>query len=481
MAFRIFLDQTVVRIIDEDGRNEPIQYNPGQVKYYVRKNRKFVFFDGIEQQDFNNHGYEDFRDRFGNSFASEADFIEYLNGFINLAKSGTADNPNPSTDIDGARRPSRNTVFGDKITAKRIPQLAAQFQYPLAQTDVQPPDVGNGGTIVQENTLLKINTAAQVGSYANIQSRDTLRYIPGYECYLYVTPDFNDPVAGQVQRVGVMDDDTGFGFGYNGLDFVFIYRRGGVDQYFNINLDDFKTKYGYDLDPQKGNIYLLTYGFLGYAPATLEVIPPNKGLATLYTFEYPNKHDQTHLSQTFLPLRAEMRNETGNTAMSLSIGSVNAGIVDGGAESTYTFARSFNFRRSDVIINGNTEIVGFRNKTSFGGIINYVDARLFNFNVAQDLNKSSVVVVFRNPVLLNTPTWNDVNLDSTLEYSEDILIDFAASLQTFYSQALFRVDTLDKEVENFRFDLSPGDIAVFAIETTGQGDISFSNFWKELF
>jgi len=82
MAFRIFLDQTVVRIIDETGRNEPIQYNPGEVKYYI-KDGKFIFFDGIEEQDFNNHGYVDFADRFGNTFSTEAEFVTYLNNFLN--------------------------------------------------------------------------------------------------------------------------------------------------------------------------------------------------------------------------------------------------------------------------------------------------------------------------------------------------------------------------------------------------------------
>lgn len=82
MAFRIYLDQTVIRIVDDTERNDPIQYNPGQVKYYIKDN-KFIFYDGIEQQDFNNHGFVDFTDRYGNTFATEIDFVEYLNSFIN--------------------------------------------------------------------------------------------------------------------------------------------------------------------------------------------------------------------------------------------------------------------------------------------------------------------------------------------------------------------------------------------------------------
>jgi hypothetical protein len=167
--------------------------------------------------------------------------------------------------------------------------------------------------------------------------------------------------------------------------------------------------------------------------------------------------------------------------MTLSVGSINAGIVNGGEQSTYAFARPFNYDSDALPVNGNTELVAFRNKTTFGGITNYVVARLFNFNVAQDLNKSSIVYIYRNPVILNTPTWADIDTDSVLEFSEDIVIDFATSLDTFYTQALFRIDTLDKEVEGFKFDLKPGDIALFAVKTIGQGEVLFSNFWKELF
>lgn len=390
-------------------------------------------------------------------------------------------NPLPSLDIDAGGRVSRNTVFGDKITAKRIPQIAAQFQYPLAADDVKPPVTVNGGSVTQENALLKLSTSNQVGSSIILQSTATIRYIPGFECYLYATPDFNDPVSGQTQFMGVFDDNTGFGFGYNGNDFVFIHRRDGVDSYHVIDISAFSSQYGYTLNPQKGNIYLLTYGFLGYAPAKLEIVPPWGGLLPLFTLEYPNSADQTHISQTFLPIRGELNNNTGSTPMTVSLGSVNAGIVNGGDESIYTFSRDFNyFTPTDITVSGNTEIVGFKNKDLFGGITNYVSARLFNFNAAVSLNKNCILAVIKDPTMLNTPTWNDVDTDSVLQYSTDIQVDFT-NIKTYYTRPLFSTGAFDADVEAHRYDLPPGHIAVFAILTTGAGDVRFSNYWKELF
>jgi len=95
MAFRIYPDDTVIRIVDESGNNEPIQYNPGEVKYYTRAGL-FYFFDGVGGQDFNNHDFTEFRDEDGSTFESHGEFITYLNGFINACSQiliNTADAP----------------------------------------------------------------------------------------------------------------------------------------------------------------------------------------------------------------------------------------------------------------------------------------------------------------------------------------------------------------------------------------------------
>ena len=389
-------------------------------------------------------------------------------------------NPLSFTDFDNNLRMSRNTVFGDKITAKRVPQIASQYQYPIAADCFTATPV-NGGTVIQENSLLKVKTAAVVGSKMTVRSNKTIRYIPGFECYAYITPVFNTPIAGQNQFTGVLDTDTGFGFGYEGLDFVFIYRRNGVTQTFPIDLAAFQAENGYALDPTKGNIYLITYGYLGFAPCKLEVVPPAGGLAKLYSFEYPNSSVQTHLSQTFLPICFEADNGATDTAMNLSVGSVLAGIIDGSQESTYTFARAFNYFSPEITIAANTVMVAFRNKTTFGGIVNYVNARLMNLNVGIDLTKTSTLVIFKNPVVTNTPTWVDVDVDSTLERSMNMTINFTTSLNSFFAIPLAKLATIDKNVEPFAFDLIPGDIACFAIITTGAGEAKMSNLWKELF
>lgn len=99
MAFKIYLDQTVIRIIDTTGRNNPIQYNVGQVKYYI-KDGAFVFTDGLQKQTFGNRGYTDFIDKYNEPFNSEDDFISYLNSFINANIVNTETIHMPTVNID---------------------------------------------------------------------------------------------------------------------------------------------------------------------------------------------------------------------------------------------------------------------------------------------------------------------------------------------------------------------------------------------
>lgn len=88
MAFRIYLDQTVIKIEDTTGKNKTVYFNPSEVKFYVDNNDKLVFFDSVGLQKFDNQTFEAFQDGNGSSFATQEDLITYLAGFLNITISG---------------------------------------------------------------------------------------------------------------------------------------------------------------------------------------------------------------------------------------------------------------------------------------------------------------------------------------------------------------------------------------------------------
>lgn len=390
-------------------------------------------------------------------------------------------NPLPTSNIDNSGKASANTVFSDLITGKRIPQITAQFQYPITQ-DGGVVSTSNGGTATQENSLLYLRTDSQLNSSVEIHSTDTLRYIPGFEVYNFFTVGFNAPVEGQDQFIGLLDSETGFGIGYKGLDFVFIHRRDGEDTYYNIDLNGFNESAGYTLDPTKGNIYKLTFGYLGFAPATLEVIGSDNISRVLHIFQYPNSNTETHISQTFLPVSAELKNNTGTSAMELFIGSFSLGIIDGSGCSEYEFARFFNYTNSSTFtITEPTPLVAFKVMDTFRGKTNYIESRLAVMSGATDLNKAARWILIKNPVITNTPTWNNVDIDSTMQYSEDITIDFDNSNTYFLTWNSTKVDSFIEYVDQLHLDLKPGEVACFYLTGAGIGDANLSVNWWELF
>ena len=483
MAFKIFLDQTVVRIIDTSGNDEPVQLNPGQTKYQIQGGI-FKFFDNVSTVTFPRGNYQVFQDELGNSFASENDFIVYLNSFINLNVSGTTKDPSGSSDIDQNGRFGANTVFGDRVIGTRHSTIAAQFQYGLQSSDADPV-VDNGGIVDFFESMLRISSGVNVAGSAMIQSTATVRYTPGQEVYCFFTAVFSPPKADSYQRVGLFDDDNGFFVGYEGTQFSFVRRRNGVDNITAINLSDFAIENKYILDPLKGNIYKISYGYLGFAPITLEVMTPDGGYAVLAKISYPNSATETHTTQTFLPVRGEVGNTGNDTNLTVLSGSLAAGITNGDDSGTDATSRAFAWANEvEFTVSGDTELVAFRNKDIFNGITNYVNARLILISGANELNKNPRWKLLRNPAILNTPTWNDVKTgDSVLEYSLDALIDFALSDDLYMAWNKFKTGDFFEKVEEFVLDLPPGATAIFIIESeaaaTGTADLSIR--WKELF
>ena len=193
----------------------------------------------------------------------------------------------------------------------------------------------------------------------------------------------------------------------------------------------------------------------------------------------------THIEQTFLPVRGEAENSGNNTDIVLKSGSLAAGIVNGGGEDIA--GRRFAWANETVFtVSGNTTFVTFRNKTSFQGRVNRVPALLLLVSGAYDTNKSGRWKLYKSPTLeaAPVPIWNDVDANnSTLEYSLNAVVDYAASTELFLAWNVFRAGDFFEIVSELDLLLTPGGHASFVVETDGAatGDADLSIRWSELF
>jgi len=395
------------------------------------------------------------------------------------------DNTFPTSDIDGAHRGSVNSIFGDKIVGARVPSIAAQFQYGLRTDDVVVDVVGSGVTALN-NAMLQLNTGTDADGHIGVQGADYLRYIPGHEAYTFFTCVFAPAVSDSVQRIGLFDYDSGNGdgffIGFKGTQFGVTRRRSGVDIFTAVDLADVFPHPDENgvFNPTKGNVYKISYGYLGFATIHFEILLPHGGFVEFASIDYPNSSTETHITNTNIPVRAEITNTGNTTDLEMNIGSVTAGIVDGGGADPIARIFTFALPTTTLTAGVTNQLIHFRNKDSFFGITNKISTQLLLISAASDGNKPVRWGVRKNPVIVTPGVWNDVSPDSVMEYSTDTVVDLNTGGDSLLWN-MSRADSFFEDVEKYLVKLRPGQLATIHALSQTASDIDLSIRWKELF
>jgi len=386
---------------------------------------------------------------------------------------------------DKANRQSHNTVFGEKIVGVRKPSIASQFQYPVVAGKVTVVQL-NGGTIAQVGNLLVGSTGTNAAGEASITTRETVRYFPGNEAYCFFTARYTIGVANSLQQAGLFNGTDGFFIGYSGINFGVGRLRSGVEYFvnqadFNIDTIDGNGKSGFDIDPTKINVFCITYGYLGAANITYSVLSEDNSWIPFHIIKYANSSEETHIANSYLPVRGMVKNTGNITNIVLATASIAAGIVDGGNSQVTT--RMFNYSRQDVIIAPTEQVIfALRSKTTFGSMVNSIASSLCCISTATELSRNAVIKIYKNPTITNTPTWADIDTASSVEVSTNITITYGTGKSAFILNIAKSADKfLDLDFLDAR--IFPGDywVATIATPTGTNGDFNLALNWKELF
>lgn len=387
----------------------------------------------------------------------------------------------PVVNKDFADRESLNSVFGDKIIASRIPNLAGQFQYPLESTSINTPEIVTTGFVAQQNSLLQLHTGSSSNGSSAVQTLTYLRYLPGHEVQGLFTPIFSSNTNIR-QRGGIFDSNDGFFLEWDGVNLDTCRRRAATDFCETINLTNVFGE-GIDLDPTKGNIYSISYGYLGFAPITFAVMTPQGGWKILNKFEYPNSDTLTHITQSFLPLRAESTNIGNTNDTILKIGSVWGGIIDGNilAGSRNDPSARFFTQESPVVASTSGVLFSFRSKSTYGGIDNRINSLLKLVSCSTEGNKPVRFKLLKNPSFVSA-TWQNVSVDSVLEYSTNLVLSPGAEDgESFLYWDMGKSDSFFENVETQNLLLPPNGVAVFYFESLNANEVQCAIRWAELF
>lgn len=388
---------------------------------------------------------------------------------------------------DGAGRQGMNTVFGDAITAERQTQINVQFQYNISTYDVTTTTIDTG-TVTQSSHNGIVSTGGGISGSATLQSIDNLRYIPGHEGYALFTTQFDIPDANVDQKIGIYDGDDGFYLGFIGLNFAVVRRRDGVDhityqQDFNLNKLDGSGAEWTAVNFTNGNIWRITYGWLGYATINFEVMEQDGSWTTFHKIEYPNNNTETNIGNPVLPMRMEVSKTGGilTANITMKTGSWNAGIIDGASACCN---RYFAFDSAYVVTAINTlfNIFTIKSMTAFQTYTNKVRTVLEYIGIAHESKNVATIRLIRNANFV-TITANYTSIDtgnSTVQYTT--VHSVISGGKTSFTSVL-SPNTSDRltSIEDLFLHINPGETFTFAAQLADATNIAISTRWKEEF
>lgn len=416
-------------------------------------------------------------------------------GFPNVVKAQPSDEFGRKQTISGN---------GEAIIATIIDDISVNFQYGVSTNDIKNGGVvTGGGSIGQDGSLATVNIDTAVGA-ATLESIDAIRYVAGHEVRGILSHIFSTPEAGVNQYAGFLNADDGWTVGYQGLDFGLWFVEGGNFNFiaqanFNFDTLDGNGPSGYNPNPQKGQLYRLSYTWHGFAPLRFEIMDAaTRSFIPVHVVDFINTAEETHLENPNLPMAVKIERTSGSgSAGTMKTGSWRAGNV-GVDRDASPADRWFPFFRLDATVVATaligTHLVSLRSKTTYSSKVNHIKTVVKILVAISAHNKDLVIAAIPTAILRAAdPTfagnidagYADIDtLNSVMEQSRAAsTVDLTTITEDDYSDvAVVKGGGERGNLDVEGFDIMPGDEVSFVVipPGSGTGAVSLQGNFKEL-
>ncbi len=479
------------------------------------------------------------------------------------------------------------TAFDELQVAELTPIVQLQFPYNI-NADAIITKENDAGTVTQADNMAVLQTGAFATSMAEMESKIPIKYNPGQGGLFRGTAIFTTGVANSSQFIGIGDIGDGYFFGYNGVDFGILRRRGGRSEIRTLTItaaslngenitieldgdsdaavavtdqgadnastrtetaneiathdfsdlgtgwqvfaegpviifisfdaighsgaysvtatsaagtyaqleagvvstDEFVAQAdwnkdtmdgtgfsGITLDQTKGNVFQISYQWLGFGRICYFVENPSTGdFILVHQIEYANANILPSVNNPTLPLFASIINTTNNSNLTMKIGSM-GGFIEG-KESDLGLLKG----TSAVLVAVAAVIVpllSIRNKFDYQSQRNRVRVRLNLLTVSNDA-KDILIDVILNAVLTGA-AFSDISTNTSV-ISEDTTATVCSGGTKLFTVPLNKDESEPFPLKEFDITLNPGDIITFAgISVAAGTTVTLGINWKELF
>lgn len=387
---------------------------------------------------------------------------------------------------DPAGREGSNAIFGDRLVGQRASQIAVSFGYNIAPRDTSTSTT-NTGTVTYDSSASQavIATGTDPEATAQLQSVNQIRYRSSHDIYCYITTVFTDPEPHSHQRSGFFDSEDGYFFGFNGEMFGATRRKSGVDEFQKPDVDDLTGKDGskIDIDFTKNNLWRISYGWLGIAPAIFEVwAGVEEGWVVWHVFEKANKIVESEIAAPNLPVTVEARKTRGTKDIQMRVGCFGAGII--AHPDTDPGARPFTESNS-VTINADTRtnILSLRSKDQFQGKTNRIRSFLRMMSMSTEGNKPAQFDIVLNGSI-GTTSFSDVDAANSVTEFDTTKASVTGG-SSLHPVQLQKADStlihMPGPLEAAAISWDRGDTLSLTAESTQSSEIRGAMRWGELF
>jgi len=369
------------------------------------------------------------------------------------------------------------SAFGEQITAENIPIIQEQFPYNIISDIEYIKSTSGAGSISAVDGKAKLSVVSGTDT-AELTNKNYIRYRNGQGLLLRWTCYFDNFGSGTNGYIGYFDSQDGFIVGYNTTDGLFIIRRylgtdtKVVQANFNCDILDGAGESAFNYDPTLGNVFQLSFQWLGYGMITFSIENPETGgFIPFHKIKYANTSPNTSVRNP--SLQFNMLIESAGNAGDLYCPSI-AVFNQGPLRLNGALFSSEN----TVNVSGTPDpVLAIRNKATFNSLTNRSPIVIKLISCAYIDTGNCIVNIIANPTITGG-AWNDVDTNETPVEDNKTMTGYSGGRTV----ASFTLTDYDKEIiqfKDFATVLQPGDSILVVFDSTGgSGNALSSIAWR---
>lgn len=388
--------------------------------------------------------------------------------------------------VDGAGREILVGSFGELVTGQKQVDVSAAFQYFVDPDRVTETNTGTGATSI-DNSRLKLTANGGVGT-CEVKSRAPITYRPGLNSFAEFTAAFDPYRSGTTQECGTFDvGGNGYSLSINSEDKLVVnhYRSGTLissvaqgsvpGEGFAFDQLDGTGLSGFTANPQHMNLFRIIYGYLGIAPAVLEIYGGTMlGWIPFHIVETINTTNRLIIEDPHLPITFKVTSDGTNNVAMLS-GSWLGGSI--GTLRSHSENSQFSADVSKTALTGTVTLLSIRVKSTFKTKTNKIPVDLHEISAGITSNKPNIVHLILNGTLTGG-SFSDVDTNSCVEFDTTGTVSGGRKLRSW---GVEQDGTLNSNFEEGEVRIVADDILSVVLITAGTNvDVNAGLHWDEL-